>query len=107
MCRRGNCHDNAVAESFFNLLKREHTRRKVYRTRGEARRGVFDYIEMFYNPTRKHAWNGMLSPVEFERQHNSGRFSSNLLLFRTQPHVRFPCLAPAKPPVGSQAPNRS
>jgi len=71
MSRRGNCHDNAVAESFFNLLKRERIRRKVYRTRDEARADVFDYIEMFYNPTRKHARNGMLSPVEFERQHNA------------------------------------
>jgi len=73
MSQRGNCHDNAVAESFFNLLKRERIRRKVYRTRAEARQDVFDYIEMFYNPTRKHARNGMLSPVEFERQ------------FKTQP----------------------
>ena len=71
MSRRGNCHDNAVAESFFNLLKRERIRRKVYRTRAEARQDVFDYIEMFYNPTRKHARNGMLSPVEFERQHKT------------------------------------
>jgi putative transposase len=68
MSRRGNCHDNAVVESFFNLLKRERIRRKTYRTRDEARRDVFDYIEMFYNPTRKHVRNGMLSPVEFERQ---------------------------------------
>lgn len=68
MSRRGNCHDNAVAESFFNLLKRERVRRRTYKTREDARRDVFDYIEMFYNPKRKHARNGMLSPVEFERQ---------------------------------------
>ena len=68
MSRRGNCHDNAVAESFFNLLKRERIRRKTYKTRAEARQDVFDYIEMFYNPKRKHVRNGMLSPVEFERQ---------------------------------------
>lgn len=68
MSRRGNCHDNAVAESFFNLLKRERIRRKTYRTRDEARQDVFDYIEMFYNPKRKHVRSGMLSPVEFERQ---------------------------------------
>lgn len=68
MSRRGNCHDNAVAESFFNLLKRERIRRKTYKTRDEARSDVFDYIEFFYNPKRKHAKNGMLSPVEFERQ---------------------------------------
>ena len=69
MSRRGNCHDNAVAESFFNLLKRERVRRKTYKTRDDARQDVFDYIEMFYNPQRKHAKNGMLPPVEFERQH--------------------------------------
>ncbi len=68
MSRRGNCHDNAVAESFFNLLKRERIRRRTYRTREQARKDVFDYIEMFYNPKRKHVRNGMLSPVEFERQ---------------------------------------
>ena len=68
MSRRGNCHDNAVAESFFNLLKRERVRRRTYKTREDARRDVFDYIEMFYNPRRKHVRNGMLSPVEFERQ---------------------------------------
>lgn len=68
MSRRGNCHDNAVAESFFNLLKRERIRRKTYKTREDARRDVFDYIEMFYNPKRKHVRNGMLSPVNFEAQ---------------------------------------
>ena len=85
MSRRGNCHDNAVAESFFNLLKRERIRRRTYRTREEARQDVFDYIEMFYNPKRKHARNGMMSPVEFERRQkmrpgrrlrNSGLFNS-------------------------------
>ena len=68
MSRRGNCHDNAVAESFFNLLKRERIRRRTYRTRHDARQDVFDYIKMFYNLKRKHARNGMLSPAEFERQ---------------------------------------
>ena len=47
MSRRGNCHDNAVAESFFQLLKRERIRRKIYLDREEARRDVFNYIEMF------------------------------------------------------------
>jgi len=49
MSRRGNCHDNAVAESFFQLLKRERIKRHVYATRNEARAEIFDYIEMFYN----------------------------------------------------------
>ena len=50
MSRRGNCHDNAVAESFFQLQKRERIKRKIYIDREEARRDAFDYIEMFYNP---------------------------------------------------------
>lgn len=66
MSRRGNCHDNAVAESFFQLLKRERIRRRTYVTRDAARQDVFEYIEMFYNPKRKHTNNGMLSPVDFE-----------------------------------------
>lgn len=53
MSRRGNCHDNAVAESFFQLLKRERVRRKIYHTRNLAKQDVFDYIEMFYNPKRR------------------------------------------------------
>jgi len=68
MSRRGNCHDNAVAESFFQLLKRERVRRRTYLTRDAARQDVFEYIEMFYNPKRKHTNNGMLSPVDFETQ---------------------------------------
>lgn len=66
MSRRGNCHDNAVAESFFNLLKRERIRRRVYKARDDARSDVFDSIEFFYNPKRKHVRSGMLSPVDFE-----------------------------------------
>ena len=54
MSRRGNCHDNAVAESFFQLLKRERIRRQIYPTRQDARGDVFNYIEMFYNPKRRH-----------------------------------------------------
>ena len=50
MSRCGNCHDNAVVESFFSSLKRERIRRRTYKTREEARQDVFDYIEMFYNP---------------------------------------------------------
>lgn len=68
MSRRGNCHDNALAESFFNLLKRERIRWRTLKTREEARLDVFHSIEMFYDPQQKHARNGILSPVEFERQ---------------------------------------
>ena len=66
MSRRGNCHDNAVAESFFQLLKRERIRRKIYKTRREAKEDIFNYIEMFYNSTRKHGTNGLLSPRQYE-----------------------------------------
>lgn len=69
MSRRGNCYDNAVAESFFQSLKRERIKRKIYIDREEPRMDVFDYIEVFYNPKRRHGYNGHLSPVEFERRH--------------------------------------
>ena len=69
MSRRGNCHDNAVAESFFQLLKRERIRRKIYTTRNEARSDVFDYIEVFYNTRRRHGSNNQLSPVECEERY--------------------------------------
>ena len=69
MSRRGNCHDNAVAESFFQLLKRERIRRRIYNSREEARQDVFDYIEMFYNPKRRHGYNNRLSPVNYEKQY--------------------------------------
>jgi putative transposase len=69
MSRRGNCHDNAVAESFFQLLKRERIRRQIYSTRQDARADVFNYIEMFYNPKRRHNTCGAVSPMEFEKRH--------------------------------------
>ena len=68
MSSRGNCHDNAVAESLIHLLKRERIRQPTYTTRDASRRDVFDYIEMFYNPTRKHTNNGILLPVDYETE---------------------------------------
>ena len=72
MSRRGNCHDNAVAESFFQLLKRERIRRQIYPTREAARSDVFNYIEMFYNPRRRHGTSDNLSPAEYERRYYLG-----------------------------------
>lgn len=69
MSRRGNCYDNAVAESFFQLLKHERIKRKTYKDREEARQDIFNYIEMFYNPVRRHGYNNDLSPIEFEKRH--------------------------------------
>lgn len=68
MSRSGNVWDNAAMESFFSSLKTERTARKVYRTRDQAKADVFDYIECFYNPKRRHSTLGYLSPVEFERK---------------------------------------
>lgn len=67
MSRSGNVWDNAAMESFFSSLKTERVARKVYRTRDQARADVFDYIERFYNPRRRHSTIGYLSPMEFER----------------------------------------
>ena len=71
MSRRGSCHDNAVDESFFQLLKRERIKRRIYTTREDARGDVFDYIEMFYNSKRRHGFNNQLSPVEFEKRYTA------------------------------------
>ncbi len=69
MSRRGNCHDNAVAESYFGALKRERIKRGIYPTRHEAHSDVFNYIEMFCNPVRRHGSAGDLAPVKFERRY--------------------------------------
>ena len=68
MSRKGDCWDNSVAESFFGSLKIERVFDSVYRTRAEARRGIVDYIEMFYNSKRRHSYLGYLSPKEFEKK---------------------------------------
>ena len=67
MSRKGDCWDNAVAESFFASLKTERVFFKKYRTRNEARRDIINYIEMFYNSKRLHSYLGYLSPREFEK----------------------------------------
>jgi len=67
MSRRGNCWDNAVAESFFSSLKKERIRKQIYRTRDQARADIFDYIEMFYNRRRRHSHLGDVSPEAFEQ----------------------------------------
>lgn len=67
MSRRGNCWDNAVAESFFSSLKKERIKKQIYRTRDQARADIFDYIEMFYNRQRRHSHLGDVSPEVFEQ----------------------------------------
>ena len=69
MSRRGNCWDNAVAESFFSNLKKEKIRRKVYKTRDDTRADVFNYIEVFYNPKRRHTHNDRVPLKMYEQQY--------------------------------------
>jgi putative transposase len=71
MSRSGNVWDNAAMESFFSSLKTERTARRTYRTRDEARADVFDYVERFYNPRRRHSTLGYLAPTEFEMRAQS------------------------------------
>ena len=66
LSRSGNVWDNAAMESFFSSLKVERVAGKIYRTRDQARADVFDYIERFYNPRRRHSTIGYISPMEFE-----------------------------------------
>jgi putative transposase len=69
MSRRGDCWDNAVAESFFSTLKLELVYENEWATRSEARAAIFEYLEVFYNGERRHSSLGYLSPVAFERHH--------------------------------------
>ncbi len=69
MSRKGECYDNAVAESFFATLKKELVYRHVWPTRTEARKAIHEYIEVFYNRKRRHSYLGNLSPVEYEKKH--------------------------------------
>ena len=70
MSRTGDCWDNAVAESFFATLKTECVYTRRFATRAEAREAIFEFIEVFYNGTRRHSTLGYLSPVEFEMKFN-------------------------------------
>jgi putative transposase len=79
MSRRGNCCDNAVVESFFSSLKKEHIRKRIYKTRELARADVFEYIEVFYNRKRRHSHLGGISPEAFEQASFCGTVVSTVL----------------------------
>ena len=66
MSRRGNCWDTAVAESFFSSLKKERIKKRIYKTREMATAEIYNYIEMFYNRTRRHSHLSGVSPEAFE-----------------------------------------
>ena len=67
MSRRANCWDNPIAGSFFSSLKKERIEKRIYKTRDLAKAGVFDYLEVFYNRTRRRGHLGGVSPAVFER----------------------------------------
>lgn len=83
LSRAGNVWDNAAMESFFSSLKTERTAGKTYRSQDAARADVFDYIERFYNPRRRHSTLGYLSPVAYEeRMRLLTRHANTFILFR-------------------------
>ena len=69
MSRKGECLDNAVAESFFGTLKNELVYHEDYKTRTAARQSIFEYIEVFYNRQRRHAFLNYITPVEYEERY--------------------------------------
>ena len=71
MSRKGDCWDNAVAESFFGTLKTELVHHEKFKTRAQAKQAIFEYIEVFYNRKRRHTANEYLSPAEFENKMKS------------------------------------
>lgn len=70
MSRKGECLDNAVAESFFSSLKTELVDHEDYHSKQEAKQSLFEYIEVFYNRKRRHSYLGYISPVEYELRHD-------------------------------------
>lgn len=71
MSRKGECLDNAVAESFFGTLKTECVEHEYYRTKEDAKRSLFEYIEVFYNRRRRRSYLGYISPAEYEARYAS------------------------------------
>ena len=71
MGSKGDCFDNAVCESFHATLEKELLRGRSFKTRQEARTAIFDWIEAWYNPTRRHSRLGNISPDQYERHHDS------------------------------------
>jgi putative transposase len=87
MGSRGDCYDNAVAESFFATLKKELIHRRSWPSKAELRTEVFDYIEVFFNRQRRHGTLGMLSPVEFENRTLSADGASLAASRLASPHT--------------------
>jgi putative transposase len=69
MSRKGNCYDNAFVESFFRTLKVELVYERQFRTRGEAKAAIFEFIEVWYNRQRMHSSLDYMTPEEYESKH--------------------------------------
>jgi putative transposase len=80
MSRKGNCYDNAVAESFFSSLKKERIKKHIYKNRDLATADITDYIESFYNGSRRHSHLGGVSPEEFEAMSKRGKQGLHYIL---------------------------
>ena len=76
MSRRGNCWDNAVAESFFATLKAELIQPSIFSTRTQAMSTIFEYIEVFYNRVRRHSFLNYVSPHDFEQQSTTLQYAA-------------------------------
>ncbi|GIW50223.1 MAG: hypothetical protein KatS3mg080_0834 [Anoxybacillus sp.] len=73
MSRKGNCYDNACAESFHSIIKKELIFHETFATREEAKHRIFEYIECFYNAERIHSANEYMSPMAYEKMHQQGK----------------------------------
>ena len=73
----GDCFDNAMCESFFATLECELLDRRSFKTQAEARMAVFDFIEGWYNPHRRHSALDYLSPINYERSHSQEAFTAS------------------------------
>ena len=92
MGSRGDCYDNAVAESFFATLKKELVHGRSWPSKAELRTEVFEYIEVFYNRRRRHSTLGMLSPADYENSNSRDRRDeSRRFAARIHPHEQVHC----------------
>jgi hypothetical protein len=104
----GDCYDNAVCETFHATLKKERIYRQSWPTRAAARTAIFEYIEGWYNPRRRHSTLAYLSPIEFERQHT--QLAGPALQVLHEPRSPDNALVPLNDPAqaatnGNQGPN--
>ena len=94
----GDAYDNALCETFFSTLERELLARRRLETKAQARMAIFEFIEGWYNPIRRHSRLGRISPIEFERRHSTDCECA----VTHRPARSFACEAPAREPVDNR-----